>query len=262
MSDVLDELSKSALSRVNMGFYDRDPGEVRERNTISFRRRIKAQTSAPVIGEIKPGSPSRGKIVGDNFDPAKLGRSYADGGVTGFSVLTDPDHFFGSLGNLEKIAEIDRPVLMKDFIVDYSQIDAGKALGADGILFIYRLFARGIPDFSLEDGIKYAQEQNLEVLLEINDRTEYESALKTDADMIGINNRDLRSLEVDLSTTKNVLSSEGKDRIVWAMSGISDRSDINYLIEAGVDAFLVGTSLARANNPKRFLQKLRGVLDG
>ncbi|MFW6006057.1 MAG: indole-3-glycerol-phosphate synthase [Candidatus Bipolaricaulota bacterium] len=262
MSDVLDELSESALNRVNLGYYDIDPGEVKERNTISLRKRIKTQTSTPVIGEIKPGSPSQGKIFGGEFDPAKLGRSYANGGVTGFSVLTDPDHFFGSLDNLERVARLDRPVLMKDFIVDYSQIDAGKELGANAILFIYRLFTRGITDFSLESGIKYAQEQDLEVLLEINDRVEYESALKTDADMIGINNRDLRSLEVDLSTTKSILSSVGKDRIVWAMSGITDRSDINYLREAGADAFLVGTSLAKAEDPKIFLKELRGVYDG
>lgn len=260
MSDVLDELSKSALNRLDSGFYDRDPG-AGEQNSFSFTRAIDGQTSAPVIGEIKPGSPSRGKIFGDEFDPAKLGRSYVDGGATGFSVLTDPDHFFGSLDNLATVAKLDRPVLMKDFVVDYSQIDAGKDLGANAILFIYRLFTRGIPDFSLESGIKYAQDLDLEVLLEINDRAEYESALKTDADMIGINNRDLRSLEVDLSTTKSILSSGGKDRIVWAMSGITDRSDINYLREAGADAFLVGTSLAKAENPKRFLKKLRGVFD-
>ncbi|MBS3792300.1 MAG: indole-3-glycerol-phosphate synthase [Candidatus Bipolaricaulota bacterium] len=262
MRDVLDELSGSALNRVNLGFYDIDPGEVKERNTVSFRRCIKAQTSAPVIGEIKPGSPSQGKIFGDEFDPVKLGRNYANGGVTGFSVLTDPDHFYGSLDNLKKVAKLDGPVLMKDFIVDYSQVDAGKALGADAVLFIYRLFTRGIPGFSLEDGIKYAHQQGLEVLLEINDEAEYESALKTDTDMIGINNRDLRSLEVDLSTTRSILSSAGKDRIVWAMSGISDRSDINYLREAGADVFLVGTSLVKAEDPKKNLQKLRGVFDG
>jgi len=262
MSDVLDELSKSALNRVDSGLYDRDPGWDKERNTVSLKQRVKAQRSAPVIGEIKPGSPSQGRIFGDEFDPVKLSKSYVKGGVTGLSVLTDPDHFYGSLDNLKKVAKLDRPVLMKDFIVDYSQIDTGKALGADAILFIYRLFTRGIPDFSLEDGIQYSQELDLEVLLEINDRAEYESALKTDADMIGINNRDLRSLKVDLSTTKSILSSVGKDRVVWGMSGISDRSDINYLRDAGADAFLVGTSLAKAENPKNFLQQLRGVFDG
>ncbi len=261
MKNVLGELSESALNRVNSGFYDIDR-EVKERNTVSFRQCIKSQRSTPVIGEIKPGSPSQGKIFEDEFDPERLGRNYANGGVTGFSVLTDPDHFSGSLVNLERVARLDGPVLMKDFIVDYPQIDAGKALGADAILFIYRLFARNVPTFGLEAGIEYAQGQGLEVLLEINGRAEYESALETDADMIGINNRDLRSLEVDLSTTSGILSSAGKDRIVWAMSGISDRSDINYLQQAGADVFLVGTSLAKAENPKIFLQKLRGVFDG
>ncbi|MCF7889896.1 indole-3-glycerol-phosphate synthase [Candidatus Bipolaricaulota bacterium] len=261
MSDILDELSRSALNRVSSGFYDIDSREG-ERNPVSFTQKINARACAPVIGEIKPGSPTRGKIFGDKFDPVELGRSYAKGGVTGLSVLTDPDHFFGSLDYLDQVAKLDRPVLMKDFIVDYSQINAGKALGADAILLIYRLFTRGVPNFSLESGINYAQERGLEVLLEINDRAEYESALKTDADMIGINNRDLRSLEVDLSTTRNILSGAGKDRIVWAMSGISGRSDINYLSEAGADVFLVGTSLAEAENPKRFLKKLRGGFDG
>ena len=261
MSDILTKLAKSAINRVTSSYYDVSTREGIQKS-FSFKRSICALKSDSVVGEIKPGSPSQGRLFGDEFDPVKLSRSYVNGGITGFSVLTDPDNFYGSLDNLEKVAKLDRPILMKDFIVDYSQIDAGKALGADAILFIYRLFTRGIPDFSLESGIKYAQEQGLEVLLEINDRAEYESALKTDADMIGINNRDLRSLEVDLSTTRSILSGVDKDRVVWAMSGITDRSDINYLREAGADAFLVGTSLAKAENPKNFLQQLRGVFDG
>lgn len=262
MSDILDDLADSARDRVKSGYYETEHGRKGESSSRTFKKRIRDEKHDPVIGEIKPGSPSQGKIFDESFDPTVLGNIYNTGGVAGFSVLTDPDHFFGSLDNLAKVAVLGKPTLMKDFIVDYSQLDAGKALGAAAVLFIYRLFARGIPTFSLEGGIKYAHELGLEVLLETNDLPEYESALKTDADMIGINNRDLRSLEVDLSITKNTLSRSRKDRIVWAMSGISGRTDINYLKEAGADAFLVGTSLAQAKNPERFLQTLRGVTDG
>ncbi len=262
MSDVLDELAGSALTRANSGYYEVGKRDKVEVTSTPFTEKIREVDHDPVIGEIKPGSPSQGRLFDENLDPAELGSTYAEGGVTGFSVLTDPDHFFGSLDNLTQVAALEKPTLMKDFVVDYSQIRAGQRLGADAVLFIQRLFARNIPSFGLEEGIEYVQDLGLEVLLETNDLIEYESALETDADMIGINNRDLRSLEVDLARTKNILSEAGKDRIIWSMSGISSRSDIKFLVSAGADAFLVGTSLARAENPESFLDNLRGDPDG
>ncbi|MFB6291325.1 MAG: indole-3-glycerol-phosphate synthase [Candidatus Bipolaricaulia bacterium] len=260
MSDILGKLSKSAHKRVRKGYYD--IATRGNRTTDSFRRRIKTHTTEPVIGEIKPGSPTQGKLFEGEFDPEKLGRSYSNGGVIGFSVLTDSDHFFGSLDNLRRVSKLGKPVLMKDFVVDYTQIDAGKTLGADAMLMIYRLFTRGIPNFKLSEGINHAHQLDMEVLLETNDRGEYEAALQTDADMIGINNRDLRSLKVDLSTTQTILANSSKDRIVWSLSGISSRSDVDYLKRAGADAFLVGTSLAKANNRESFIQTLTGGSDG
>jgi len=261
MSDILDELSASALARVESGYYE-IAEEEGSPGATSFTEKIGNGNSGSIIGEIKPGSPTRGKIFTGNFDPVELGNSYLSGGVAGFSVLTDPDHFFGSLENLSLVAKLGGPTLMKDFVVGFTQIEAARSSGADAVLFIQRLFARDIPSFPLEEGISYAHDLGLEVLLETNDLYEYEFALETDADMIGINNRDLRSLEVDLSTTEKVLSEAGKDRITWSMSGISGRSDVAFLKSAGADAFLVGTALARAENPERFLGELGGEPDG
>ncbi|MBS3766479.1 indole-3-glycerol-phosphate synthase [Candidatus Bipolaricaulota bacterium] len=262
MSDILNKLTDSARKRVESGYYEINSERHEEGLSPSFTENIERHKFDPVVGEIKPGSPTRGRILDEYFRPIKLADSYSAGGAVGFSVLTDPDHFFSSLDNLARVAKLDKPTLMKDFIVDYAQMDAGKSLGADAVLFIYRLFTRKIPFFGLDEGIDYAHHRGLEVLLEINNLTEYKYALETDADMIGINNRDLRSLEVDLSTTKTILSTAGKDRLVWSMSGISSRADIRFLESAGADAFLVGTSLAQCKNPEQFLEKLCGVADG
>ncbi len=259
MSDILDELSRSARERVNSGYYEVNCGPREVESIIPFTEVITGGNHAPIIGEIKPGSPTRGRILAEGFDPAELGRSYSAGGISGFSVLTDPDHFFGSLGNLARVSELNRPTLMKDFIVDCSQLNAGRKFGADAVLLIYRLFTREATSFGLNEGIDYAHGLGLEVLLETNDISEYESAMKTDAEMIGINNRDLRTLDVDLSRTERILGEAGKDRIVWSMSGISKRKDIEYLAGAGADAFLVGTSLTRSDGPERLLRELRGV---
>ena len=260
MSDILDELADSAHKRVEAGYYQYSCGE--KPDSAPFSSLVEEGRQNRVIGEIKPGSPTRGRILSKDIDPLELGKLYSRGCVGGFSVLTDPDHFFGSLTNLARIATLGKPTLMKDFFVDHSQIDAARRLGADAVLFIYKLFSRGITRFSLEYGIEYTHELDLEVLLETNDLSEYESALETKADMIGINNRDLRSLEVDLSTTENILSRAGKDRPVWSMSGISGQSDVKFLKEAGADFFLVGTALAEAEKSEKFLQELTGVFDG
>jgi len=262
MRDILDKLALSAKKRVKSGYYDISNEERNKLTANSFEENIKTEGRDPIIGEIKPGSPSRGRIFADDFDPTEFGESCSGGGVAGFSVLTDPDNFFGSLDNLKRIAKLGKPTLMKDFLIDYCQVRAGKALGADAVLFIYRLFAREISRFDLESGIEYAHDRDLEVLLEVNDVSEYELALETEADMIGINNRDLRSLEVDLTTTERILSKAGKTGTVWAMSGIASRSDVVYLRDAGADAFLVGTSLALSDEPGGLIQQLSGVSDG
>lgn len=257
MTDVLDQLAVSALERIGAGYYDHDHKGQRNKH-YSFVQCIDEESFSPIIAEIKAGSPSTGKILKDEFTPKERATCYLKSGALGLSVLTEPDHFYGSLEDLQEASNLNNPVLMKDFVLDYPQIEAGHLLGADALLLIYRLFNRGYSALDLDEAINYIHNLGLEVLLETNDKAEYKSALKTNADMIGINNRDLRSLEVDLSTTKNILSEEGKDRIVWSMSGISKREDIRYLKEAGTDAFLVGTSLTQSTQPEKLLRKLRG----
>lgn len=258
MTDILDQLATSAIERIESGYYQIEDKGRASSDDRSFVSKITEDKLNPVIAEIKAGSPSTGNLGGDGFNPLKRGISYLQGGAVGVSVLTDPDHFSGSLHNLEKVSGLGSPVLMKDFVLDYSQIETGKWLGADAILLIYRLFSRGYPTCNLGEAIDYAHKLGLEVLLETNDAGEYESSLNTEADMAGINNRNLRSLEVDLSTTKNILGKMGKDRIVWSMSGISTREDIQYLEDAGADAFLVGTSLTQSSQPEKLVRQLRG----
>ena len=262
MKDILDKLATSTCELLRSGYYEAINNIEKTVNNRSFIQELSHKNSLKIVAEIKQGAPSRGKLSEDGFDPFKQGELYLEGGAAGLSVITAPKHFFGSLDNLNKVTVLGLPVLMKDFVIDPSQIEAAKTLGADAVLFIHRLFSRNYTSFSLEEGIKLAHCLGLEVLLEVNDGLEYKNALKTGADMIGINNRDLRTLEVDLSLTKRILKEYGKDRTVWTMSGISSRKDINCLKTAGVDAFLVGTSLMQAEEPIKLLRKLRGMKNG
>lgn len=257
MTDILDQLAVSTLERIGSGYYDLDHKGQRSKHR-SFAQGIDEEMFSPIIAEIKAGSPTKGKLLGSGFNPKERATCYLKSGALGLSVLTEPDHFYGSLEDLEEVSDLNNPVLMKDFVLDYPQIEAAHLLGADALLLIYRLFNRGYSALDLDEAINYIHKLGLEVLLETNDKAEYKSALNTNADMIGINNRDLRTLDVELSTTKNILSEVGKDRIVWSMSGISEREDVRFLEDAGTDAFLVGTSLTQSSQPEKLLRKLRG----
>jgi indole-3-glycerol phosphate synthase len=262
MKDVLKELVTATRERIKSGFYRLSGTANPESEGFSFVDAIRKDKEVPVVTEIKPASPSEGQLITEETNVAELAELYRRAGAAGFSVLTDPDYFGGALGNLAVVSELGLPTLMKDFVLDYGQIGAGNEMGADAVLLIYRLFERNMTEFKLEEAVAYAHDLGLEVLLETNDLREYEAALGTDADMIGINNRDLRSLEVDLSTTKEVLTNSSKDRPVWSMSGISGKSDLKYLNDSGGDAFLVGTALSRSENPKQLLEELMGDSDG
>jgi len=261
MKDVLKELVTATRKRIKSGFYRLSGTANPEGEGFSFVDAIRKDTAVPVVTEIKPASPSGGQLIPEGTNVEERADLYRRAGAAGFSVLTDRDYFGGSLRNLAVVSELGLPTLMKDFVLDYGQIEAGYERGADAILLIYRLFARNLTGFKLEEAVAYAHDLGLEVLLETNDLREYEAALKTEADMIGINNRDLRSLKVDLSTTKEVLTNSSKDRPVWSMSGISGKSDLEYLQGSGGDAFLVGTALSRSENPKKLLKEFTGGSD-
>jgi len=259
--DWLDRLAWAGLETIASGYYDHvRAGASVDRPRRSLVREINRRGEAchlAIIAEIKPASPTGGPLwVG--ADPLELARQLSARGAAGLSVLTEPAHFGGSLENLRQASRSGRPTLMKDFLLAPVQLDAARAYGASAVLLILTLFSRGYARLGLTEMIGAAHERGLEVLLEVNSLAEYRRAQQTRAEMIGINNRELASLQVDLGRTGAILAQAQKDRPVWALSGIETREDIQRLSAAGADAFLVGSSLMRSADPAAKLAELIG----
>ncbi len=214
--------------------------------------RSRSASGTAIIAEVKKGSPSKGIIRAD-FDPVAIACSYEKAGAACLSVLTDNRFFFGELGYLSCIAEaVSLPLLRKEFIVDPYQIYEARAHRADAILLIAA--ALTLPE--LQDFAGLAAELGLDVLLEVHDEAELEMALQVPVEMIGINNRNLKTFHTDLATTERLLPSIPNAKIVVAESGINSRDDIVRLTQAGARAFLIGESLMRENDIETKLQSL------
>jgi len=255
MPDFLDTLAMNAKASIEKGFY-----KFESKHSPSSRRLtdlILECTKVPIISELKLASPTSG-ITRKNADVGWIVQKMERGGAVGISVLTEPKYFKGSLRLLADAGTHTRiPILMKDFILCYQQIDAACNAGAKSVLFIQALFDRAYCENELQEMINYAHSKQLEVLLETHTEKEFESALSTDADMIGINNRDLSTLEVDLNTTRRILQKiDPKDRMVVSESGIKTSEDIRFLRKCGARAFLVGSSIMRANNIEKAVEEL------
>jgi len=204
-----------------------------------------------IIAEVKKASPSKG-VIREDFDPVEIAKAYERGGAKAISVLTDKKFFQGSPFYLRQVAEsVKLPVLRKDFIIDEFQIYGAKALGASSFLLIVSILS----DQQLKDFIELGRELGLEPLVETHDEEEVERALKAGAEIVGVNNRDLKTFTVSLETTLRLLpiiKEEGK--LLVSESGIKNKDDILRLREAGVDAFLVGETLMRSENPEEVLR--------
>lgn len=207
-----------------------------------------------IIAEVKKGSPSKGVIRAD-FDPLEIAQIYQDNGASCLSVLTDEHFFLGHLSYLSQIREqVSLPLLRKDFIFDPYQIYQARAAGADAVLLIAAMLELS----QLRDFAALAGELSMDVLLEVHDEAELEIALQTDCRMIGINNRDLRSFVVDISTSERLAALIPEGRIIVAESGITRREEIVRLSEKGLHAFLIGESMMRENDIGEKLRELLG----
>jgi indole-3-glycerol phosphate synthase len=209
---------------------------------------------AGVIAEIKKASPSKG-LLREDFIPADIAQSYQTGGAACLSVLTDEDFFQGADAYLQEArAACKLPVIRKDFIIDPYQVYEARAIGADCILLIVAC----LDDERLRQLNDLAHELGMDVLIEVHDKKELKRALRVDNRLIGVNNRNLRTFEVSLSTTLELLASVPEDRILVTESGIHTAYDVQLLRRKGVGAFLVGEAFMRAPDPGAKLAELFG----
>lgn len=220
----------------------------------SFQAAIEASSFA-VIAEVKPASPSKG-IIANDVNPVQQGVSYEKGGANIISVLTETEYFHGrpeSLTNVQKAVSI--PVLRKDFILHPLQVLESKFLGADAILLIVAFLDQS----SCAHLVNLAHQLGMEVLVEVHEESEIETALQVNADVIGINNRNLHTLAVDLQTTARLRPMITSNVPVIGESGILAIEDVKVMAEANIDGVLVGEFLMRHSNPIKAVTELKMV---
>jgi indole-3-glycerol phosphate synthase len=250
MADFMDTLVKEAVERLKNGYY-RTAIHLNVQK-LSLKNAIINCQHAPIIAEIKPSSPSRG-CLRHITSPVDVAKAMEAGGAVGISVLTEPKRFGGSLQALAYVKRsVGIPVLMKDIIVDKAQIEAAAHIGADAVLLIH-----GAVAVKVDELIEFAHSLGLEVLLETHTIGELKAALETEADMIGINNRDLKTLKVDLGVTARILAeTHPNGRIVISESGIENADHVRFLRRCGANAFLVGSSIMLADDIGQMVREL------
>ncbi|MBS7251855.1 MAG: indole-3-glycerol-phosphate synthase [Candidatus Freyarchaeota archaeon] len=257
MPDYIDSLANEAAKRVEEGYYKNTSKFRLSARPKSLREAVLGCTRAPIISEVKFASPSSG-VLREYTSPGMIARDLVKGGSVGVSVLTEPKNFGGKLDFVGEIrSQVSVPILMKDIILSSLQIEAAYRSGADAVLLIQALFDRGYCEEDVQSMIGQAHSFGLEVLLESHSEDEFLRAVKTAADLVGINNRDLKTLTVNLEVTKRILARHRpRGKVVVSESGISTPQDIRYLRECGAQAFLVGTSIMKSNNIREKVAQL------
>ena len=258
--DILSEIVKRKTVDVERARRKISSKEIRERAKASAPPRSflkqftgKSRSAINIIAEIKRASPSKGPIRPD-LDPGALASAYESGGAAAISVLTDAPYFMGCLEDLARArAAVDLPVLRKDFIVSAYQVYESRAWGADAILLIVRILSPG----QLKELFQLSKSLEMDVLLEIHAESELDTAMDVGARLIGINNRNLKSFETDTRTAVRLADRLGPGRVPVAASGISGKRDIAFNLAAGINNFLIGESLVRAEDPVKMLRDMR-----
>jgi len=220
-----------------------------------FKSRLERDSQTAVIAEIKKASPSKG-VFCKNFKPEYLAEAYEAGGASAISVITEQHYFKGSLEYLPRVKEATSlPVLRKDFIIDQYQVYESRAAGADALLLITAL----LDEISLLQLHELALSLGMDVLVEVHDYAELKQAVEAGANIIGVNNRDLRTFRTTLDNSLSLAKDMPAETLFVSESGIAGREDVLQLEKAGVKAVLIGEILVRSQKPCRKLKELRGI---
>ncbi|MGO9379825.1 MAG: indole-3-glycerol phosphate synthase TrpC [Dissulfurispiraceae bacterium] len=222
-------------------------------STRDFREALKiGQSPIKLIAEIKKASPSKGLIRGD-FNPLQIASVYESNPVSAISVLTEEDFFQGHISYLRRVRQVtSKPLLRKDFIIDEYQLYESRLYGADAVLLIAAILDKR----RAGEYLRLASELGLAVLFEVHNEADLEKALSIDAEIIGINNRDLNTLAIDLETTLRLKAIIPSGKIIVSESGIRTRQDVVTLQDNGIDAMLIGTSLMESADIGKKIQQM------
>ena len=255
MENILEKLVDNSRKAIDNGVYNisvslsnsgMDLGEI-----------IINSKHAPLITEVKFSSPALGNIRKVS-NPVDIAMQMVNGGASALSVLTQPFLFDGSPELFMKVREVVKiPMVMKDITIDKIQIDAAKKIGADYFLLIQSLFDKKmVPE--MDELIEYGHKNGVKVIVEAHTSNEFENACKTNADIVGINNRNLDTLKIDLNTTKNILEKSNPSKIIISESGIESKDDIRFLHKCGAKGYLIGTAIMKNDNIE---QTVRGLVN-
>lgn len=254
--NVLESLVHGAEESIRDGYYKVKPRRFVHR---SLQQAIKNSQHIPVVAEIKFASPVVGRIR-DDGDVRSIAQAMERGGASGISVLTEPKYFKGNLLYLSRAKEsVKLPILMKDIIIDPVQIEAGRAAGADAVLLISSVFDERYAKRDLRKMIEHAHALGLEVLLETHSASEFKNALATKADIIGINNRDLKSLQVSVETSVSLLRRYKHSKTVICESGLTSPREVRNLRSFGANGFLIGSSIMKSNDIESAVKSFTGA---
>lgn len=255
----LRRLVNNSFRAIDDGAYETEHSFTHD--ALNLRKAILTCAHAPLITEVKFASPSLGKIR-EKVPPAEIASAMIRSGAVALSILTQPYLFEGSIRYLASIRkQVTVPLLMKDIVVSRVQIDAGKKAGADCVLLIKSIFERDLAEESFDSLRDYSLKNGLQVLVEVHTESEFADSLKSKHEIVGINNRNLENLEVDIGNTERLLSRHAKgNSLIVSESGIANAKDIQYLRGVGADAFLVGTSIMETGDVASKVRELYHAL--